>query len=45
MAVGLFQHPQPGAEVDNPNKTFIGRIEKGFDFLGYYFRPNQLSVG
>jgi hypothetical protein len=21
----------------HPDKTFIGRIERGFDFLGYYF--------
>ena len=21
----------------HPDKTFIGRIEKGFDFLGYHF--------
>jgi hypothetical protein len=23
----------------HPDKTFIGRIEKGFDFLGYHFDP------
>jgi len=28
----------------HPEKTFIGRIEKGFDFLGYHFRPGQQSV-
>ena len=28
----------------NPDKTFIGRIEKGFDFLGYHFGPDGLSV-
>ncbi len=28
----------------HPDKTFIGRIERGFDFLGYHFRPNRLSV-
>jgi hypothetical protein len=28
----------------HPNKTFIGRIEKGFDFLGYHFSPEGLSV-
>jgi hypothetical protein len=26
------------------DKTFIGRIEKGFDFLGYHFSPEGLSV-
>jgi RNA-directed DNA polymerase len=28
----------------HPSKTFIGRIDKGFDFLGYQFSPNGLSV-
>ncbi len=28
----------------HPEKTFIGRIERGFDFLGYHFRPHRLSV-
>ena len=23
----------------HPDKTFIGRVEKGFDFLGYHFGP------
>jgi RNA-directed DNA polymerase len=27
-----------------PDKTFIGRIEKGFDFLGYQFGEEKLSV-
>ena len=27
-----------------PDKTFIGRIENGFDFLGYHFSPDGLSV-
>ena len=22
----------------HPDKTFIGRIDKGFDFLGYHFK-------
>ncbi len=25
-------------------KTFIGHIERGFDFLGYHFGPEGLSV-
>ncbi len=29
---------------EHPGKTFIGRIERGFDFLGYHFRPDGLSV-
>ncbi len=28
----------------HPDKTLIGRIERGFDFLGYHFGPNGLSV-
>jgi len=28
----------------HPDKTFIGRIEKGFDVLGCHFRPGELSV-
>ncbi len=28
----------------HPDKTFIGRIGKGFDFLGYFFGTNGLSV-
>ena len=28
----------------HPDKTFIGRIEKGFDFLGYGFTPRSLTV-
>ena len=28
----------------HPDKTFIGRIAKGFDFLGYHFSPTGLKV-
>ena len=28
----------------HPDKTFIGRIERGFDFLGYHFSPDGLAV-
>jgi RNA-directed DNA polymerase len=27
----------------HPDKTFIGRVEKGFDFLGYHFHPSGLQ--
>ena len=27
----------------HPGKIFIGRIEKGFDFLGYHFSPQGLT--
>jgi RNA-directed DNA polymerase len=33
MSLRLTKHPE---------KTFIGRIEKGFDFLGYHFGPEGL---
>jgi len=32
-----------GLEKD-PNKTFIGRVEKGFDFLGYHLWPDRITV-
>jgi len=28
----------------HPDKTFIGRIAKGFDFLGYWFSPDGLGI-
>ena len=28
----------------HPDKTFIGRIERGFDFLGYHFSREGLTV-
>jgi RNA-directed DNA polymerase len=34
-ALGLEQHP---------DKTFIGRIDKGFDFLGYHFGRTGLQL-
>lgn len=27
-----------------PDKTFIGRISRGFDFLGYWFTPSGLGI-
>ncbi len=30
--------------MERPDKTFIGRIERGFDFLGYHFGTDGLSV-
>ena len=27
----------------HPDKTFIGRVEKGFDFLGYHLKPESLA--
>ena len=34
-ALGLAKHP---------DKTFIGKIDKGFDFLGYHFSREGLCV-
>jgi RNA-directed DNA polymerase len=28
----------------HPDKTFIGRVERDFDFLGYHFTPTGLKV-
>ncbi|MGO9121261.1 MAG: hypothetical protein ACLQPD_27075 [Desulfomonilaceae bacterium] len=28
----------------HPDKTCMGRIEKGFDFLGYHFSPHGLTL-
>ena len=30
--------------AQHPDKTFIGRIEKGFDFLGYHFSRKTLQL-
>ena len=35
----------PGTDSCNAqSRTFIGRIERGFDFLGYHFSPAGLIV-
>ncbi len=28
----------------HPDKTFIGRVERGFDFLGYHLTPDRLTL-
>ena len=33
----------PGLEK-HPDKTFIGRVEPGCDFLGYHFGPDGITV-
>ena len=30
--------------LKHPDKMFIGRIERGFDFLGYHFGPEGFTV-
>ena len=34
----------PDASCTNPDKTFVGRVEREIDFLGYHFSPEELSV-
>jgi uncharacterized protein YqgV (UPF0045/DUF77 family) len=38
------QHFKQLKVAQAPDKPFIGRIEKGFDFLGYRFGQEKLSV-
>ncbi len=28
----------------HPDKTYIGKAEKGFDFLGYFIRPGSIQI-
>ena len=28
----------------HPDKTFIGKVERGFDFLGYFLKPEMVNV-
>ncbi len=28
----------------HPDKTFVGRVERGFDFLGYFIKPGGLRL-
>lgn len=30
--------------VKHPDKTFIGKVDRGFDFLGYFLKPGMLNV-
>jgi len=36
--------PHAGAAAIGPGKTFIGKIDKGFDFLGYHFARSLLTI-
>ena len=43
--ISVHSHKQTHAATrKHPDKTFIGRIERGFDFLGYHFGQEGLSV-
>jgi RNA-directed DNA polymerase len=28
----------------HPDKTLIGRVERGFDFLGYFLKPYSMDI-
>ena len=44
-AVRAIRELVAGLELElAPNKTFVGRISKGFDFLGYWFGPEGVRV-
>jgi RNA-directed DNA polymerase len=44
-AVKQLNHILNGVKQEkHPDKTYIGKIEKGFDFLGYHFSLEQLKV-
>ena len=44
-AIKATNQVMAGLKVEkHPDKTFIGRIAKGFDFLGYHFAPGGLGV-
>ncbi len=42
--IGAFVRANLLALEKHPDKTFIGRIERGFDFLGYHFSRAGLTV-
>jgi RNA-directed DNA polymerase len=44
-AVRIVNRMLNGLQLEkHPRKTFIGKMERGFDFLGYSFRPGRLAV-
>ncbi|NES69413.1 MAG: hypothetical protein F6K24_31400 [Okeania sp. SIO2D1] len=44
-AIKVVNHVLAGLRVEkHPDKTFIGRITRGFDFLGYWFSPGRVGV-
>lgn len=45
QALWVVNQALEGLALENaPDKTFIGRIQKGFNFLGYQFSPQGLTV-
>lgn len=44
-AVRVVNQTLNGLQLEkHPEKTFIGKIERGFEFLGYHFGPGTLTV-
>ena len=44
-AVQVLNRTLAGLHLEkHPAKTFIGRIDRGFDFLGYHLAPGRLSL-
>jgi RNA-directed DNA polymerase len=44
-AVRVVNQTLDGLQLEkHPEKTFIGKIEREFVFLGYHFRPGRLTV-
>ena len=44
-AIVIVNQTLAGLKMEkHPDKTFIGRIERGFDFIGYHFSPGGLSL-
>jgi RNA-directed DNA polymerase len=44
-AIGLVNRILGALRLEkHPGKTFIGRIERGFDFLGYHFTAGRLTL-
>ena len=37
-------HPASASQEEVREKTFIGRVEKGFDFLGFRLSPQGITV-
>jgi hypothetical protein len=44
-AIRMLNHTFNELKLEKPpDKTLIGRTERGFDFLGYFLRPRRLEV-
>jgi hypothetical protein len=44
-AVKIVNETLAALELEKaPDKTFIGRVERGFDFLGYHLTPGRLTL-